>query len=77
MLQWTVTQLFYRYVTLTKSYVLMKMIVLKIKMKIEQEEQSYSNVSTRKYIKEQIVDSLIKSQVDVFFIEMRLIKSQQ
>ena len=45
----------------------MKMIVLKIKMKREQEEQSYSNVSTRKYIKEQIVDSLIKSQVDVFF----------
>ena len=33
-----------------KFYVSMKMIMLKKKMKVKQEEQSYPNVTTRKYV---------------------------
>ena len=50
-----------------KIYVSIKMIMFKMKMKIKQEEQSYPNVTTRKYV---MVNSLIKSRSNVFFIAM-------
>ena len=56
-----------RYATVMKSYVLIKMILLKIKMSIEQKKQSYSNVATRKCIKKQTVDLFTKSWMDGFF----------
>ena len=50
-----------------KFYVSIKMIMFKMKMKIKQEERSYPNVTTRKYV---MVNSLIKSRSNVFFIAM-------
>ena len=50
----------YRQGALMKSYLSTKMIILKMKMMMQQKEQSYPNVTTRKYLKEQIVNSLHK-----------------
>ena len=50
----------YRQGALMKSYLSTKMIILKMKMMMQQKEQSHPNVTTRKYLKEQIVNSLHK-----------------
>ena len=41
------------------SYVLMKMIMLQMKIKMQQTEQSYQNLITRKHIMEQILNLVI------------------